>query len=192
MNDNKLMILVKDGDEFAFRQLFDRYKLKITNYIYHLIYQSEVAEELAHDVFLKVYRKRDSFNEQFQFSTWLWRIARNTSWDYLKKKKELLIEDQNKTNKEEYLTEQMTDLSPRIDESLIEKASLLELKKAIGALSLKQREALSLRVYSELSYDEISIIMGVSIASVKTQIFRWKKELVKKLKANEEGHFHEK
>ena len=71
-----MMVLVQEGDEIAFRRLFDHYKKPIMNYVYNLVHNIDLAEDITHDVFLKVYRNRPSFNAEYRFSTWLWRIAR--------------------------------------------------------------------------------------------------------------------
>lgn len=179
MDDKQLMILVQNGDEFAFRRLFDRYKRPILSYIKNLSLELEVAEEITHEVFLKVYRKRESFDPQFQFTTWLWTIARNTSLDYLRKKKDILFDDiYHKGEDGSSFIDDIGSDDKEIEATFIEQQDAEVLARCLDKLIANQKEALMLRVYSELDYDQIALAMKISVSSVKSLIHRAKKNLI--------------
>lgn len=179
MDDKQLMILVQNGDEFAFRRLFDRYKRPILSYIKNLSLEWEVAEEITHEIFLKVYRKRESFDPQFQFSTWLWTIARNTSLDYLRKKKDILFDDiYHKGEDGSSFIDDIGSDDKEIEATFIEQQDAEVLARCLDKLIANQKEALMLRVYSELDYDQIALAMKISVSSVKSLIHRAKKNLI--------------
>lgn len=175
MSDEALMGLVQEGDDQAFKVLFDKYKRPIMSYIYQFHKRPEAVEEIAHEVFLKVYKSRASYRSDYKFTTWLWTIAKNTSLDRLRKKKESLMQDYSEN--ETIAIDQVESGETSIDEKLIAKVKQDILEKCFGSLKDNYKEALSLRVYSELSYDEISELMGASLGAIKTYINRAKAAL---------------
>ena len=180
MSDEALMSLVQEGDDQAFKVLFDKYKRPIMSYVYQFHKRAELVEEITHEVFLKVYKSRASYRSEYKFSTWLWTIAKNTSLDRLRKKKESLMQDYSEH--QTIAIEQVESDETSIDEKLIAKANQDILEKCFENLNDNYKEALSLRVYSELSYDEISELLGASLGAVKTYINRAKSALVECVK----------
>jgi RNA polymerase sigma-70 factor, ECF subfamily len=175
------MLQVKGGDARAFQLLYERFKGPIMSYIHSMVSDPALTEDLTQEVFLKVYRVRETYEPSAQFSTWLWTIARNACIDQLRKA----------SNREELVTKKDDDDSPSFDLESIEaplagaEAQLIELadqarvQRCIEGLSPQQREALLLRTQSELPYEEIARITGSSLSSVKSLIFRAKESLMR-------------
>lgn len=172
------MLEVSLGNALAFRGLYEKYKGPIMSYVRNMVRDNSVTEEVTQEVFLRVYRARARYNSSAKFSTWLWTIARNCALDHLRKKKESYTED---------LPESVRDI-PDLDSLSDPEAALLEasdkqmIQRLIDKLSPAQREALSLRTFGEMSYDEIAETMEISVGAVKTHIHRAKNALIAELK----------
>lgn len=176
--DALLMLRVKDGDRDAFNQLLDKYQRPIINFIYHFIHNRAEAEELAQDVFLKIYEVRGRYRAEAKFSTWLYKIATNFC---LKK----LSRGKSRTNLEvsidggQFL--ELQDRHPSVQEVLESQEREKIVAWAIGGLSKNERTAVVLRKYHSLSYKEIAYIMGCTEGAVKTYIHRAKLRLKERL-----------
>lgn len=181
-DDQKLMELTQKGNQQAYEKLFNKYRDKIMNYINFMTKDKNKAEELTHDVFLKVYKNKEMYNPSNKFSTWLYSIAKYTTLDYLKKKKDVLLDDYKDPELEGSMVENVEDDEADIETSLIAKAEKEVLDKCLNNLKESQKQALALRTYSELSYDEISEVMETSVSSIKSLINRAKKALTECVK----------
>ena len=172
-----------DGDVKAFEKLFTKFKGPIVSYVYQMTQNRTAAEEIAQEIFLKVYRVRETYRPEAKFSTWLWTIARNTALDHLRKKSEVLIED--RAQEDEVLIDQVEAPIPSAEARLIEAADQQRVEGCMQKLTPLQKEALTLRTVSELSYDEIALQMGTSLSSVKSLINRAKQALIECLSGQE-------
>lgn len=174
------------GDSQAFEWVFNTYKVPIMSYICGMIKNTKMAEDLTQEVFFKAYRYKQSFQgKPGQFKAWLWTMARNTTIDELRKKNELSldeIEERNEGASELFLidNEQIGQ-----EDLLIQQATTEQVRKILSKLPLKQQEALQLRIFSELSYEEISNIMKESVAQIKTLIHRGRKSIIESLSKEE-------
>jgi RNA polymerase sigma-70 factor (ECF subfamily) len=184
MTDKELIRRLIDGDQEAFRSLVDNYQDLVFNTCYNLIRNTEDAEDVAQDVFIEIYESIHQFRSESKLSTWLYRIAINKSLNHIRKYKwksrvssienffageknvKLEIEDPHAHNSPE-----------SIDYS--ERAKVLQ--NAINNLPENQRIAFTLCKYDELSYQEITEIMNLSLSSVESLIHRAKLNLQKKL-----------
>lgn len=173
MCDSAKIKAILEGDEDAFRQFVDDYKLMVVNICYGFIHDAAEAEDIAQDVFIQVYESLEKFRGDCKFSTWLYRIAVNRSINYRKsrlfrmKKVSLDICDCVDFLAEDGLPQQM-----------IEKEELMELlHHAVNSLPERQKTALVLNKYDELSYKEVAEVMGISVSSVESLLFRAKSRL---------------
>lgn len=175
MCEKKRIKAILEGDQRAFRDLVDDYKLIIVNTCYGFVHDKEEAEDLAQEVFIQVYESLDKFRGECKLSTWLYRIAVNKAINYKKsvryRMKKIRLEGD-------------TSISlPSADEPAqerIEKEEIItHLHRAIGNLPERQRIALVLNKYEERSYKEVADIMGISLASVESLLFRAKTYLEK-------------
>lgn len=181
--DTSLMLKFKNGDISCFEKLVKKYKESIINIIYQFIGDKEEAEDLTIEVFLRVYKARKNYKAKAKFTTWLYRIATNLCLNKIRENTKLHTISLGKpiTREEEELIEKIADPSPSPQDILEEKEKNVLIKKAVDSLPTKQRIALILRIYEELSYKEISKILGCSIKSVERRLYWARTNLKKKL-----------
>src|SRR5208283_2347919 len=175
----------KNGDNSAFNKIMDKYEKPIINFAFRFTWDKSSAEDLAQEVFLRVYKAAKNYLPSARFSTWLYKIATNVCIDYKRKiKKETLMHMDfgvGETIKDEY-SNTLTDVgnkSATADKSLEQRETEEQVKKALESLPQNQKIAVILRIYEEKSYEEISKIMEVSIPSVESLLFRARQELKK-------------
>lgn len=180
--DTQLMLLVRNGDPAAFKKLFNKFKGPIMSYALSLVQNPRIAEEITQEVFLKVFRVRETYEPSAEFSTWLWTLARNASLDHLRKKSEILFAPAPEDCESESAGGiRLEDIESPLKDAeclLLEQAEAARLTHCMGELTLIQSEALALRTVSELSYDEIALLMKISLSAVKSLIFRSKNALI--------------
>jgi len=169
-----LMLKVKGGDQDAFRRLYERFKGPIFFFICGFVGREAVAEDLAHEVFLKLYRTRESYEQKARFTTWLWTIARNTSLDELRKRGELLAQH---SAEEAEFPEPATDPEEGAEAMLVARAEQVRVENCLSALPARQREVVMLRIAGDHSYEEIAGLLAMSLANVKNHLHRAKAAL---------------
>jgi RNA polymerase sigma factor (sigma-70 family) len=170
MTDSQLIREIKDGNIEAYGELVHRYERKIYLFILQILKGQRVdlmAEDLCQDTFYKAFRSLSTFREEeASFSTWLYTIARNTVLSELRKARngEVYLEDSGQTPKapSEGLPES----------SLLRNEKVMMVREAINSLPENQRSALILREYDQMDYKQIADIMGMTISSVKSLLFR--------------------
>lgn len=183
--DAGLMLKFKEGDKSAFESLLDKYHNKIINFIYRFIGDKTEAQDLAQEVFLRVYRFAQDYTPKAKFSTWIYKIAKNLALNELRRKKlhRLLSLDGVFSTEEGEISFPQIDnnnISARAD---MEKQDLINaVKKAIDCLPANQKLAVILRRYDDLPYSEIAGIIGCSESAVKSLLNRAKEALKENLK----------
>ncbi|NDV56404.1 sigma-70 family RNA polymerase sigma factor [Parabacteroides sp. 52] len=172
---------IQAGDTECFACLLDRYSAQVHSLIVKVVRNREDAEELAQDVFMKVFKKLSSFKGDSSFSTWIYRIAYNTAISETRKKKQefLAIEETQVSNVSE---EEVADALGQIDNS----EQILRLEVALNRLSEKERFLILLFYMQEKTIEEVAIITGLSAANVKTKLHRIRKRLFFLLKEMED------
>ena len=183
--DASLMLKFEGGDISSFEKLVIKYKENITNMIYQFIGDKEEAEDLAIEVFLRVYQARGKYKPRAKFATWLYKIATNLCLDEIRKKTKLHTVSLNKSipteeGKEEELIEKIADPSPSPQKILEEREKNALVREAINSLPARQRIATILRIYEGLSYKEISKILGCSVKSIERLLYRARVNLKEK------------
>ena len=180
---------LQSGDFASFEELYMKYRKPIFSYFLAKTSSIEEAEELLQDIFMKVLDKKHSFRFESKFSTWLWTLARNLfidkyRSDYQHQSKSDVLDCEN-----EIIVENIDSGVDSVEEMLIKKAEEAQLKDCIDKLSANQKESLLLKIYSDLSYDEISKTLDLSVSSIKSLLVRSKNKLLNCLKS---GSHHEK
>ena len=183
--DASLMLKFEGGDISSFEKLVIKYKENITNMIYQFIGDKEEAEDLAIEVFLRVYQARGKYKPRAKFTTWLYKIATNLCLDEIRKKTKLHTVSLSKSipieeGKEEELIEKIADPSPSPQKILEEREKNALVREAINSLPARQRIATILRIYEGLSYKEISKILGCSVKSIERLLYRARVNLKEK------------
>ncbi|OMF33844.1 RNA polymerase subunit sigma-24 [Paenibacillus sp. FSL H8-0548] len=170
MTDSQLIREIKDGNVELYSELMRRYQRKILAFIYHMLKSAKLelmAEDLCSETFYKAYRSLHSFRElDASFSTWLYTIARNTVLSELRKQKSAHIS----LDESDY--EPVASLDAVPEQQVLRKERMAMVREAINNLPEKQRSALILREYDQLDYQEIANILGQTVSSVKSLLFR--------------------
>lgn len=170
MVDSQLIREIKDGNIELYSELMRRYQRKILAFIYHMLKGANLellAEDLCSETFYKAYRSLHSFREvDASFSTWLYTIARNTVLSELRKQKAIHVP----IDEAGYTPTAPPDAVP--EQRLLQNERMSLVREAINNLPEKQRSALILREYDQLEYQEIANILGQTVSSVKSLLFR--------------------
>lgn len=176
--DLELLGKFKKGDQHAFEFLVRKYKITVFNTIYSIIGNTQEADDIAQEVFLKVYTKAGSFKGESSFSTWLYRITVNKCIDELRKRNNKIISYETEFGEEEKLKlkDVLASKEADITEELRQKELQDIIQKAMNSLPEKDRIILTLKEIEGLSYNEISQIMKISLAKVKIWLFRARAE----------------
>jgi RNA polymerase sigma-70 factor (ECF subfamily) len=189
--DVQLMLRFKDGDENGFRQLFSEYQARMINFCFRFCSDRELAEDLAQEVFIRVYRAAKRYQPTARFSTWIYRIAVNVCLNETRKlKKRYLKQSLDRPEAGEQndrLPEYPDESRLAADEMMVAGQRDERIKKALQDLPEQQRIAVLLRIYDEFSYSEIAGQMSVSEGKVKTLIFRGRQKLKQTLKHSLKG-----
>jgi RNA polymerase sigma-70 factor (ECF subfamily) len=177
-SDVQLMLDVKAGDQQSFELLLQRYRTPLVNFLYRMVRNREQAEDLAQEVFLRVYRAREDYEPSAKFTTWLFRIATNLALNSLRdhryQKLEISMDAPIVADSEEgdERTMEVADEHPDIEQHLVEEARKKMIRHAIEKLPEKQRAAVLLHKYQQLDYSEISKILQCSESALKSLLFR--------------------
>lgn len=187
--DDKLVSAAVEGDEFAYAKLVEKYRKPLFFHISKLVKDRDHIEDLVQEAFMKAFGNLKSYNTDYAFSTWLYRIATNHSIDYLRKKKlqTLSIDEPIKT-KEGEIEIELPDESSQSDRDIIRKQRKKIIRKSIEDLPEKYRQVIEMRHMEEKSYQEISEILDLPLGTVKAHIFRAREMLYKSLK-DKRSHF---
>lgn len=170
--DAELMLRVKDGDGASFGVLLEKHRSSVVHFLYRMVQNSAVAEELAQEVFLRVYRSRGSYEPTAKFTTWLFRIATHLALNALRDNKNERLQDRLDDDSSEMPARQVSDSRPSVEQSLVYQAKLAEVRRAIAALPDKQRAAVLMHKYEEMEYSQIAKVLNCSESAVKSLLFR--------------------
>jgi RNA polymerase sigma-70 factor (ECF subfamily) len=170
--DAELMLRVREGDDTSFALLLERHRSPVVHFLYRMVQNSAVSEELAQEVFLRVYRSRATYEPTAKFTTWLFRIATHLGLNWIRDgKKE---KGQGSLNEElaEGVERQVADQQPNVEQEMLYQVKLREVRKAIEMLPAKQRAAVIMHKYEELEYTQIARALNCSESAVKSLLFR--------------------
>ncbi|HUA87406.1 MAG TPA: RNA polymerase sigma factor [Bryobacteraceae bacterium] len=170
--DAELMLRVREGDETSFALLLERHRVPVVHFLYRMVQNRPVSEELAQEVFLRVYRSRATYEPTAKFTTWLFRIATHLALNWIRDgKKE---KGQESLNQEllDGVERQVADRQPTIEQEMLYAVRLAEVRRAIETLPEKQRAAVMMHKYEELDYAQIAKALRCSESAVKSLLFR--------------------
>ena len=172
-HDAELMLRVREGDSASFGLLLERHRSAVINFLYRMIQNQATAEELAQEVFLRVYRSRASYEPTAKFTTWLFRIATHLALNRIRDSRhEKSHQSIDASSEDGSAAKQFSDRSPSIEQNLIREAKLREIRTAISALPDKQRAAVIMHKYQEMEYSQIAGVLSCSESAIKSLLFR--------------------
>jgi RNA polymerase sigma factor (sigma-70 family) len=171
------------GDQRAYRKLRQKYHEPISNLIYRMIRDKDEVEDLTQEAFIKAFMSLSSFNDEFAFSTWLYKIATNNCIDFIRRKKlqTFSIDKPIESKESDYIYE-LPDSTDGPDQDLIDRQRKKLLEDAINSLPAKYRHVIHLRHIEEKEYQEIAAILKIPLGTVKAHIFRAREMLSKFLR----------
>jgi RNA polymerase sigma-70 factor, ECF subfamily len=174
-SDVQLMLDVKAGDEESFDLLLQKYRSPLVNFLGRMVHDRATAEDLAQEVFLRVYRARKQYTPSAKFTTWLFRIATNLALNSVRDNRRQRMEvsiDAPTDNEDDALPRELPAHEMRIDEHMVERDRAEFIRRAVLALPEKQRAAVLLHKYEEMDYAAIAKVLECSESALKSLLFR--------------------
>lgn len=185
LSDAEVMLRVAAGDEAGFGILVEKYRRQMVHYMYRMVHNQAVAEELAQEVFLRVYRARASYRAEAKFSTWLYRIATNLGVNHARDTRhergaQAVYLDQ--PDPETGTTPDVADSTPNVEQDMLRESRLAAIRKHVMALPERQRTAVLMHKYQDLDYKQIGAVLKLSESATKSLLFRAYQTLRERLK----------
>lgn len=183
--DTNLMLRIKNGDQPAFRELVERHKLSVLNLCLRFTNNKEDAEDLAQDVFIRIFQAAPGYEVKAAFTTWLYRITVNHCLNYQRRKKILHFFSLDHSKNSYHQSQgRVADFAAkeRPDADFEKKEIQKIVQQAIKSLPENQKTALILYRYHDLSYKEIAEVLDTTVSAVESRLHRAKENLRKKLK----------
>jgi RNA polymerase sigma-70 factor (ECF subfamily) len=185
LDDAQVMLRVRDGDDAAFNYLISRYRQAMISFMYRMVHNAAIAEELSQEVFLRVYRSRASYSADAKFTTWLYRIATNLAVNHARDNKHERPEVKtslDESDEETGLSIDLADDRPNIEQEMLRRERLRAIRKHVEALPERQRMAVMMHKYQELDYRQIAEVLHLSESATKSLLFRAYETLRQSLK----------
>jgi RNA polymerase sigma-70 factor (ECF subfamily) len=170
--DAELMLRVREGDQASFGLLLERHRGPVIHFLYRMVQRQAVAEELAQEVFLRVYKSRTRYEPSAKFTTWLFRIATHLGLNWIRDGRTESREESLDQETAEGTTRQVVDRTRTVEQELVYRSKLREVRRAIECLPSKQRAAVLMHKYDEMEYSEIANVLSCSEPAVKSLLFR--------------------
>jgi RNA polymerase sigma-70 factor, ECF subfamily len=162
----------RSGDKQAFSKLVEAYQRPVYNLTYRMLGNAQEAEDAAQETFLRAYSRLDQYDGGYKFSTWILSIANHHCIDRLRKRRgtQVSIDDNP-------VLQNLEEETPRPEETLLDQEQALELQRLLDQLEPAYRTPLILRYWEEYSYEQIAEVMGLTVAAVKSRLFRARKQV---------------
>ncbi len=175
MEINDQIEKAKNGDQTAFTFLLNLYWAEVYGFMLKRIENETTAEDVTIETFSKAFDKIHTYNNDYQFNTWLISIAKNVHIDLLRKNKSSFIVEMTSNN--DLKTQNIADTTPSAEDDLITEQNLSRLLKMIKELKPHYQEVIQLRYFQEMSYQEIALAINEPLPNVKVKLLRAKKIL---------------
>ena len=171
-SDLELMLRVRGGDAASFETLLRRYRLPLVGYFHRIVRDQALAEDLAQEAFLRIYKARERYQPEARFTTWLYRIATNLALNAIRDRKDEVPEPASGDPDGGPALERFVDPKPTAEQKLLEGDRQRLIRQAVESLPGNQRAAVILHKYQEVDYRQIAQILSVSESAVKSLLFR--------------------
>jgi RNA polymerase sigma-70 factor (ECF subfamily) len=169
------MLRVKAGDQSAFDYLVQKYRRPMLSFMYRMVHNTAVAEDLAQEVFLRVYRSRENYEASAKFTTWLYRIASNLAVNHARDTRHQRPENTvslDEPDQETGLTMDVPDNSLTAEEAIVRRERLAAIRQRVQALPERQRIAVIMHKYQQMDYHQIAEVLKLSESAIKSLLFR--------------------
>lgn len=185
LSDAEVMLELKSGNMAAFDILLRKYRKPIINFMYRMVHNQAVAEELAQEVFLRVYRSRETYRAEARFSTWLYRIATNLGVNHARDNRHERTAQTvqlDEPDPETGTTPDLADATPTVEAEMLRRERMNAIRQHVMALPERQRTAVLMHKYEGLDYKSIGEVLKLSESATKSLLFRAYQTLRDKLK----------
>jgi RNA polymerase sigma-70 factor, ECF subfamily len=183
LSDAEVMLRVQTGDAAAFDYLVGKFRRAMIGFMYRMARNQAVAEELAQEVFLRVYRSRQTYAAEAKFSTWLYRIATNLAVNHARdSRNEKAGVSLDAVDEETGQTIDVADQAPGAEQEMLRRERMAAIRRHVEELPERQRLAVVMHKYQELDYREIARVLKLSESATKSLLFRAYETLREKLK----------
>jgi RNA polymerase sigma-70 factor, ECF subfamily len=185
LTDAEVMLRVKAGDESAFEYLVQKYRRSMVGFMYRMSHNAAAAEDLAQEVFLRVYRSRSGYEASAKFTTWLYRIATNLAVNHARDTRNERPEKMaslDEPDQETGSTMDVADSSPTAEETILRRERMSAIRAKVQALPERQRVAVLMHKYQQMDYKQISEVLKLSESATKSLLFRAYETLREQLK----------
>jgi RNA polymerase sigma-70 factor (ECF subfamily) len=168
--DTTLMLKVRLGDKLSFDLLLHRHRSNVVNHLYRSVRNRAIAEELAQDVFVRVYRSRERYQPDAKFTTWLYRITTNVALNYRRDSRyetgHVRLDDRESPKLE------LRAKDASLEDVMLQRSRAHEIRKAVETLPSKQLAAVLMHKYDGMDYTQIAEVLNCSIPALKSILFR--------------------
>jgi RNA polymerase sigma-70 factor (ECF subfamily) len=185
LTDAEVMLELRSGNMAAFDILLAKYRKPILHFMYRMVHNQAVAEELAQEVFLRVYRSRETYRAEARFSTWLYRIATNLGVNHARDTKHERSASTvylDEPDPETGTTPDVADMTPSVEADMLRRERMNAIRQHVMALPERQRTAVLMHKYEGLDYKQIGEVLKLSESATKSLLFRAYQTLREKLK----------
>jgi RNA polymerase sigma-70 factor, ECF subfamily len=184
-SDAEVMLRVKTGDQPAFDYLVQKYRRPLVSFMYRMARNAAVAEDLAQEVFLRVYRSRESYEASAKFTTWLYRIATNLAVNHARdtrhERPEVTV-SLDEPDEATGMTMDLADGEMTAEQVMVRRERLMGIRRKIEALPERQRLAVVMHKYQQMDYRQIAEVLELSESATKSLLFRAYETLREQLK----------
>jgi RNA polymerase sigma-70 factor (ECF subfamily) len=184
-SDAAIMLRVAAGDEAGFNYLAEKYHRPIINFLFRMVRNQAIAEELAQEVFLRVYRSRESYRAEAKFTTWLYRIATNLAVNQARDTRHERAAQSiylDAPDEETGARPEVADVNPSVEQRLLREEKMATIRGHVLALPERQRAAVVMHKYQGMDYRQIGDVLKLSESATKSLLFRAYQTLRVKLK----------
>jgi RNA polymerase sigma-70 factor (ECF subfamily) len=166
------------GDQEAFRLIFERYSRPVMSFTFDLVNDRGLAEELTQETFVRAFRNLHSMREETKLSTWLFGIAKNVARESIRAR----VRTRNQVDLDDEAVLDLSDTAPEPVDRLLGKELNAHIRRALASLDEDRRLVFTLKVFHQCSYEEIASITGFSLAKLKTDLHRARAEMRRRIK----------
>jgi RNA polymerase sigma-70 factor (ECF subfamily) len=185
LEDSSIMLELRAGNMSGFDFLIQKYRKPIVNFMYRMVHNQAIAEELAQEVFLRVYRSRETYRAEARFSTWLYRIATNLGVNYARDNRHERTAATiylDAADEETGTTPDVADSTPSAEISMLRRERMGAIREHVMALPERQRMAVLMHKYEDMDYRQIGDVLKLSESATKSLLFRAYQTLRERLK----------
>jgi RNA polymerase sigma-70 factor (ECF subfamily) len=170
--DTRMMLRVKRGDHTALNWLVQKYRAPMIHYLYGIVHDDAVAEDLTQEVFLRVFRGRKDYEPRAKFKSWLYRIAKNVAFNWIRDHSAELHSKPAENYAFDGVPREYADHRPNVEEWLVYQVKIERIRRAVGELPERQRVVVLMHRFAEMEHRQIASELRCSLPAVKSLLNR--------------------